>query len=224
MYVPKFNEEKEISVLHGLIKAKPFGAWTAITEGEIEVNHIPFVLKEKRGELGTLVGHVARNNKIWQTVSEKQYSVIIFQGDQAYITPSWYPSKHKDGKAVPTWNYAVVHAYGIPRVFEDPGKLVEHITELTKIHEANQALPWEVTDAPSEYIDRLVKAIVGIEIPIAKIIGKWKLGQNRSDSDKLGVIAGLRSGNDPQAHGLADQLFRQLEFGQNWEKPDLARR
>lgn len=212
MYVPKFNEEKDISVLHRLIKSKPLGAWTAISGGAIEVNHIPFVLKENDGELGTLVGHVARNNRIWQTLSVNQNSVVIFQGDQAYITPSWYPSKHKDGKAVPTWNYAVVHAYGIPRVFENPEELMAHITELTEIHEADQALPWKVSDAPQEYIDKLLAAIVGIEIPIAKIVGKWKLGQNRPDSDKLGIIAGLKSGSDHQSHSLADQLFKQLGF------------
>ena len=206
MYVPKFNDEKDITVLHSLVKSKPLGAWSAIANGEIVVNHIPFVLHENSGEFGTLVGHVARSNGIWQAFSTEVDSVVVFQGDQAYISPSWYPSKHKHGKAVPTWNYIVVHAHGIPRTIEDPQWIRQHVNELTDIHESGQQLPWKVSDAPEDYIDKLIGVIVGIEIPITKLTGKWKLGQNRPTADKMGSIAGLMSGDDPQSHGLANQL------------------
>ena len=211
LYVPKFNEEKDVAILHSLVKSKPLGAWSAIADGEIVINHIPFVLHESRGELGTLVGHVARSNNIWQEFSTDVNSVVVFQGDQAYVTPSWYPSKHKHGKAVPTWNYIVVHAHGIPRIFEDREWILQHINELTDIHESEQSLPWKVSDAPEEYIEKLIGVIVGIEIPIAKLTGKRKLGQNRPEPDKLGTIAGLMSRDDPQSHGLANQLMQHMQ-------------
>lgn len=206
MYIPKFNEESDISVLHSLIETNPLGAWVTISQGEIVVNHIPFVLHNKRGEFGTLVGHVARANPVWQNYSVDVDSVFIFEGDQAYITPSWYPSKHKHGKAVPTWNYAVVHAHGRPKVIEDSEWLAEHVNELTDIYESQQSLPWKVSDAPEEFIEKLLGAIVGIEIPVSRLAGKWKLGQNRPQADKLGTIAGLMSTDNSQAHGLAQLL------------------
>jgi transcriptional regulator len=211
MHVPKYNEETDIPTLHSLIKSKPLGAWTAITDGEIVINHIPFVLNPNRGELGTLVGHVARSNPIWQEYSTDKNSVVLFQGDQAYITPSWYPSKHKHGKAVPTWNYVVVHAHGIPKKTEDPEWLLQHLTELSNLHEAERRFPWKISDAPEEYIEKMIRAIVGIEIPIAKLTGKWKLGQNRPETDKLGIIAGLTSTEEPQALGLADLLNQHMK-------------
>lgn len=211
MYIPKFNEEKDISILHSVVKSKPLGAWAAIVDGEIFVNHIPFVLHESRGELGTLVGHVAKSNTIWQEFATDVNSVVIFQGDQAYITPSWYPSKHKHGKAVPTWNYVVVHAHGIPKKIEDPEWLLQHLNELTNIHESEQKLPWKVSDAPEAFIDKLIGVIVGIEIPIAKLKGKWKLGQNRPEPDRLGTVAGLMSSDDPQSHGLAAELSQHVQ-------------
>lgn len=210
MYIPKFNEEKDLSVLHSLVRSKPLGAWSTVANGEIAVNHIPFVLHENRGELGTLVGHVARANKIFETFSTNSNSVVVFQGEQAYITPSWYPSKHNHGKAVPTWNYAVVHAHGIPNKIEDPAQLLQHLNELTGLHEGQRELPWSVSDAPDDFIEKLVGAIVGIEIPITKLMGKWKLGQNRSAADKLGIIKGLMANDDPESSGLAKRLNQQL--------------
>lgn len=211
MYVPKFNEEKDLSILHSLVKSKPLGAWTTISDGEIAINHIPFVLHENQGELGTLVGHVARSNNIYQTFARDVDSVVVFQGHQAYITPSWYPSKHKHGKAVPTWNYVVVHAHGIPKKNEDPEWLLQHLNELTDIHENEQTQPWKISDAPDEFIEKLAEAIVGIEIPITKLTGKWKLGQNRPEADKLGTIAGLKSRVDSESHGLASLLSQHVQ-------------
>jgi transcriptional regulator len=191
VYVPKANEESDVGALHALMRAHPLGTWVALSEGELIANHIPFLLDATRGEHGTLIGHVARANTIWQTHSRNLPSIITFHGPQTYITPSWYPGKHAHGKEVPTWNYTVVHAYGVPNVIEDRDWLLKHVSQLTDTHEAKQALPWKVSDAPVEYVDRLLNAIVGIEIPITKLIGKWKASQNRSEADRLGVAAGL---------------------------------
>jgi transcriptional regulator len=140
-----------------------------------------------------LCGHVARANPVWQHLGGAVEALVVFQGPESYITPSWYPSKHADGRAVPTWNYAVVHAYGQPRAIEDSAWLLEHVTQLTAIHEAGQALPWQVTDAPQDFTDQMIRRIVGIEITISRLQGKWKVSQNRKSADRLGVAAGLES-------------------------------
>ena len=203
MYVPKHHEESQTAVLHALMKSHPLATWVTQGEGELLVNHIPLLLDTTRGELGTLVGHVARANRVWQSFSTTVNSVLVFQGAETYITPSWYPSKHAHGKAVPTWNYAVVHAHGMPRAIEDPEWLLEHVNQLTDRHEAEQTLPWKVSDAPRDFTDRLLAAIVGIEIPIAKLVGKWKISQNRPEADKLGVVAGLLSRGSTEAQAMA---------------------
>ena len=203
MYVPKHFEETDVSVLQSLIRAHPLGAWVTQGDDELIVNHVPFLMDPTRGALGTLVGHVARANGVWRSFSRTAPSVVVFQGAQAYITPSWYPSKHAHGKAVPTWNYAVVHAHGLPAAVEDKAWLLQHLTQLTDTHEASQALPWKITDAPAEFIDRMLESIVGIEIPIAKLAGKWKVSQNRSDPDKLGVVAGLLAKADEASKDMA---------------------
>ena len=213
MYVPKHHEETDLGVLHALIQSHPLGAWVTQDDGELLVNHIPFLLDAERGEHGTLVGHVARANRVWETRSTTVDSVVIFQGAETYITPSWYPGKHAHGKAVPTWNYAVVHAHGLPRAIEDRDWLRRHITQLTDTHEADQALPWKVSDAPEEFIERLLGAIVGIEIPIAKLVGKWKVSQNRPEPDKLGVVAGLLARDDPQSRQMAAMVGRHVTIG-----------
>jgi transcriptional regulator len=158
MYVPKHHEESDTAVLHALIRAHPLGAWVTQSEDGLLANHIPFLLDATRGGHGTLVGHVARANPAWQSFSTAVESVVIFQGAESYITPSWYPSKHAHGKAVPTWNYAVVHAHGLPRAIEDRAWLLQHVTQLASTHEAGQALPWKVSDAPQDYIESLLLA------------------------------------------------------------------
>ncbi len=203
MYVPKHHEESDISVLHALVKAHPLGTWVTYGDAELIANHIPFLLDATRGKHGTLVGHVARANPVWQSYSTTVNSVVVFQGVEMYISPSWYPSKHSHGKVVPTWNYAVVHAHGLPRLIEDPEWLLAHLNQLTAVHEAEQALPWKVSDAPRDFTDRLLQAIVGIEIPIEKLTGKWKVSQNRPEPDKLGVVAGLLARDDARSSEMA---------------------
>jgi transcriptional regulator len=212
MYVPKHHEETDISVLHSLIRAHALGTWATPGDRELIVNHVPFLIDPSRGEYGTLIGHVARANGVWQSFSKTIQSAVIFQGAESYITPSWYPSKHNHGKAVPTWNYVVVHAHGIPVAIEDKAWLLRHLNELTDVHEANQALPWKVSDAPAEYTERMIERIVGIEIPVARLVGKWKVSQNRPDSDKLGVVAGLLAKQDPQSNEMAVLVDRHVSF------------
>ena len=191
MYIPEHFEERDVTVLHALMNEHPLGAWVVSIDGQLVVNHLPFVLDADRGSFGTLVGHVSRGNPVWRALSAGIESVVIFQGPQAYITPSWYPAKQEHGKVVPTWNYAVVHAHGTSRAVDDTEWLRRHVDRLTRAHEAKRAVPWNVSDAPPAFTDALLKGIVGIEIPISTLEGKWKASQNRALPDRQGVIAGL---------------------------------
>ncbi|HYD59247.1 MAG TPA: FMN-binding negative transcriptional regulator [Noviherbaspirillum sp.] len=208
MYTPRQFEETRIDVLHRLMKAHPLAALVTLGDSGLLVNHVPFLIDDTEGQFGTLKAHIPRANPVWRQLSDSVEAVAIFQGPESYITPSWYPSKHADGKAVPTWNYAVVHAHGHPRVIEDAQWLLNHLTELTDEHEADQALPWRVSDAPRDYTDRLIEALVGIEIPISRIFGKWKVSQNRSRSDRLGVAAGLESRADERSREMAELVMQ----------------
>ncbi|HEY8102596.1 MAG TPA: FMN-binding negative transcriptional regulator [Burkholderiaceae bacterium] len=210
MYQPKAHEETRVEVLHELIKDHSLGCIVTLGKNGLIVNHIPFLIDSDAEGKGTLKGHVARANPLWQDFSDSVESVIIFQGPQAYVSPSWYPTKHQTGKAVPTWNYAVVHVHGFPKVIEDPAWLLSLVTELSNTHEATQKLPWKVSDAPKDFTDRMIEMIVGIEIPISKIEGKWKLSQNRPMGDRLGVAAGLESQQDASARSVASLVMRSL--------------
>ena len=203
MYVPEHFEENRTEVLHGLMRSHPLAALVTLGASELLVSHIPMLFDAGDGPFGTLRGHVARANPLWQQLGREIESVAIFQGPQTYITPSWYPSKHAHGKAVPTWNYAVVHAHGRARAVEDPVWLLSHLSAMTDEQESRQALPWKVSDAPSEYIDRMMQAIVGIELPVTTLRGSWKLSQNRPLADRLGVAAGLQSRDDGQSRSVA---------------------
>jgi transcriptional regulator len=194
MYLPKHFEETDRSVLHGLMRAHPLAAWvTTDGDGAFVANHVPFLVDPDRGENGTLIAHVARANPVWRTTAR---SVIIFQGPHAYVSPSWYPTKQESGKVVPTWNYAVVHAHGTPRAIEDRDWLLRLVSRLTDTHEAGRPARWQVTDAPADYIDQMLRAIVGIEMPIERLEGKWKVSQNRSAADRAGVVKGLEALGD----------------------------
>lgn len=210
MYLPEHFAETDPRVLHALIDAHPLGAWVTLGEGGLLVNHIPFLLDADRGPHGTLVGHVARANPVWRSFSSNVGSVVVFQGAETYVTPSWYPSKRAHGKVVPTWNYAVVHAHGIPRAVDDPAWLLQLVTRLTERHEAGRPLPWKVSDAPADYTARLLESIVGIEIPIARLVGKWKVSQNRPAGDRLGVADGLLERGDAAAAEMAALVTRHL--------------
>lgn len=208
MYSPKQFSETDLTVLHALIAAHPLGAWVTRAADDLNANHIPFMLDSTRGKFGTLVAHVARANDVWTAPCATQESLVIFQGSEAYISPSSYPSKQIDGKVVPTWNYAVVHAYGTPRAINDPHWLLQHLADMTGTHEAGKTLPWKLSDAPSDFIDNLLKAIVGIEIPITRISGKWKVSQNRTLPDQLGVMAALMAAGSERSAEMAALVAR----------------
>lgn len=208
MYIPAHNKEADITVMHALIRARPLGAWVTTGNDGLVANHIPFLIDPARGAFGTLVGHVARANPVWKSPAQ---SLVIFQGPQTYITPAWYPSKQADPKTVPTWNYTAVHAHGTPRAIEDAGWLLNHVTQLVETHEAGQSHPWKVTDAPREYIDAMLRGIVGIEIPIDRIEGKWKVSQNRTAEDKQGVAAGLAAVGEDESIAMSGLVSRYAE-------------
>ncbi len=214
MYIPKHFEETDLGTLQALIASHPLATWVTQGPTELIANHIPFTLDASRGPWGTLVGHVARANPIWKEFSNQANSILAFQGPETYITPSWYPSKKEHGKVVPTWNYAVVHAHGIPQAFEDATSLLRIVNFLTNTHEGqmqarNGKTPWQVSDAPSDYIDSMLNAIVGIEIPIARLEGKWKVGQNRPKTERDGVVAGLTELNTSNAQAMAALVGKQ---------------
>jgi transcriptional regulator len=191
MYLPKHFEETDRSTLHRLIESHPLAALVTLGDGELVVNHIPFMVDAAAGAHGTLRGHVARANPVWRQFSASVPTVAIFQGPESYITPSWYPSKAEHGKVVPTWNYAVVHVHGVPRVIEQAAPLLALVTALTVHHEAKIGSGWQVSDAPPDYIDQMVASIVGVEIPIGRIEGKWKVSQNRAAADRAAVALAL---------------------------------
>jgi transcriptional regulator len=201
MYTPRPNEETRVEVLHALVRAYPLGTWTLFDGEDLLTNHVPFHLDAARGPFGTLVGHVARANPVWRASASAVRCVVVFQGPQAYVTPSWYPSKAEHGRVVPTWNYAVVHARGVPTFIHDHAWLHAHVSGLSDAHEAAEHAPWAVADAPVDYVERQLAAIVGVEIPIEQLLGKWKASQNRPAADRAGVVLGLRRRGD---HASAD--------------------
>ncbi len=191
MYIPKAFEETRIPVLHELIRSQPFSSLITLGGSGLVASHIPLVLEDRPGSLGLLKGHLSRANPQWRDFSPDVPALAIFAGPQHYITPSWYPEKLSSGKVVPTWNYVVVHAYGHLRLIEDTGWLLDHLKTLTGIHESPFAEPWKITDAPADYIQSMSKGIVGIELAIERLEGKWKLSQNRNEADRRGVAEGL---------------------------------
>lgn len=193
MYVRPDHRFTDLDAMMALVDAHALGAWVIQGEDGLVANHVPFLLDRSRGPHGTLVGHVARANPVWRRLAGGAPSIVMFQGAQAYITPGWYPGKAEHGKVVPTWDYAVVHAHGVARAIEDRGWLIDMLERLTDTHEAAQAAPWRVTDAPADFIDKLLGAIVGIEIPIARLEGKLKASQDEEVRDRMGTVRGLRA-------------------------------
>jgi transcriptional regulator len=200
MYLPAHFEERDVSVIHRLIRAHPLGAVVTLTPDGLDANHIPLLVHADPLPFGTLHGHVARGNALWR--QDGTEALVILQGPDAFISPSWYPTKQEHAKVVPTWNYAVVHAHGTLRAVDDPVWLRAHVDELTRTHESSQAVPWHVTDAPADFIDQTIKGIVGIEIQIARLVGKWKVSQNRSQADREGAADALTKQGAARMAGL----------------------
>jgi transcriptional regulator len=203
MYQPPAFREDRPEVLHALMRAHPLGLLVTIAANGLVANAIPFVL-DTTSERGTLKGHLARANPQWRDFDASHEALVIFQGPQRYITPSWYATKRETGKVVPTWNYATVHAYGPLVVRDDRDWLAQQIRELTAMQETPRDAPWAVSDAPADFIASQIKGIVGLEIPISRIEGKWKVSQNRPEADREGVIAGLYGEGGDAAGAMAD--------------------
>jgi len=200
MYLPAHFAESRPEVLATLVRSHPFGLLvTQSGDGGVDANSIPFVLDPgSPGTLGVLRGHVGRANPLWQTARGDVDSLVVFQGPQGYVSPAWYPSKAEHGKVVPTWNYVMVQARGKLRAIDDADWLRGFVTRLTERHEGGRAAPWAVSDAPADYVATMLRAIVGIEITLTSLTGKWKVSQNRPAADRAGVVAGLtREDGDP---------------------------
>jgi transcriptional regulator len=199
MHLSPAFEQKSADLLHDVIRSHPLGTLVTMSEGELDANHLPFVLVSE-GPRGTLRGHVARTNPVWK-MADGTDALIIFRGPDGYISPAWYPSKRETGKVVPTWNYVVVHVRGKVQAREDAHWLRDHLTALVTEHESRREFPWSIADTPTGFVDSMLAAIVGLEIPIRDIVGKWKLSQNRSSADRAGVIEGLER-EQPAASSL----------------------
>jgi transcriptional regulator len=205
MYIPNSFAERDLPTLLAFIEAHSLA--TLVTHSATEglfATHLPLVLDRAAGPQGTLRGHVARANPHARLLTgDPLNALVIFTGPDAYITPEWYKTKQETGRVVPTWNYVAVHAYGVLRLRDDPDLLREHLEALTRQHEANRPRPWNLSDAPADYIAQQMKAIVGVELTIDRLEGKWKMSQNRVDADIDGVIQGLGESHVAQDQAVA---------------------
>jgi transcriptional regulator len=211
MYVPRHFEETRVEVMHDLIRARPLATLVALTGSGLEANHVPLHLSPEPAPFGTLRGHVARANPLWREFRPDTEVLAIFQGPQAYISPAWYPAKAATGRVVPTWNYVAVHACGALRIVDDADWLRVQLEALTAHNEAAFAEPWRVSDAPADYIGKMVAAVVGIEIAVTRLTGKWKTSQNHPPANRAGVVRGLESLGDAASLAMAELVRRKPE-------------
>jgi transcriptional regulator len=209
MYNPTHFREERLSELHGLMLEHPLALLVSHGAEGLVASPVPFLLYPDEGERGTLRAHVARANPHWKALAAATECLVVFQGEQGYVTPSWYATKRTTHKVVPTWNYATVHAWGAPTVHDDPAWLSRQLHDLTTLQEKARPRPWAVGDAPPEFVAMQMRAIVGIEIPVARLEGKWKMSQNRDEADRQGVVDGLRDAADPHRNErVADLVER----------------
>ena len=211
MYQPPAFREDRIEVQHALVRAHPLGLLITAGPAGLHANLFPFLLDGDGTARGTLRLHMARANPQGRELEAVEECLVVFQGPQDYVTPSWYATKRETGKVVPTWNYATVHAWGRPRVMKDDAWLRRQIEDLTASRESRRAEPWAVGDAPEDFVAMQMRAIVGIEIPISRIEGKWKMSQNRPEADRAGVIAGFRESGGEAIAALVEEHDRNLK-------------
>lgn len=190
MYRPAAFRQDDLTALHAQIESTGLALLTSNGPAGLQATHLPLLLEPGEGEFGTLYGHFARANPHWQAL-DGQEALAVFSGPDAYVHPGWYPGKAEHGRVVPTWNYIAVHAWGPVETFDEPARLLELLARLTARHEAGRPKPWSLNDAPTEYIERQLRAIVGFALPIRRLEGQWKLSQNRQDADRAGVREGL---------------------------------
>jgi transcriptional regulator len=196
MYQPSAFREDRLEVQHDLIRTHPLGLLITAGPAGLLANPFPFLLDAEGSDLGTLRLHVARANPQWQELEAVEECLVVFQGPHDYVTPSWYATKRETGKVVPTWNYATVHVWGRPRIMRDDTWLRRQLEDLTLSREGQRTQPWKVDDAPADFVAMQMRAIVGVEIPIRRIEGKWKMSQNRPQADREGVITGFEEAGE----------------------------
>ena len=184
MYIPSHFSIKDREAIHHIIREHPLGMLVHEAPDGLDANHLPFELDPQAGELGVLTAHVARANPVWQQCQGGAQVLVVFRGHEHYISPSWYPSKHETHRQVPTWNYEVVHAHGRLTVMDEERFVRGVVARLTRTHEAGEPKPWKMGDSPKDYIDAMLKAVVGIEVQITRLEGKSKLSQNRDERDR----------------------------------------
>ena len=204
MYQPPSFREDRLEVLHALIRAHPLGLLVTAGRDGLLANPLPFLLDTEAAPSGVLRAHLARANPQGRALAEGGEALVVFQGVDSYVTPGWYASKQETGRVVPTWNYAIVQARGTPVLIEDRDRLRGLVEALTTRHEAERPEPWAVGDAPPEFVAGQLKGIVGVEIPIARIEGKWKVSQNRPPADRAGVAQGLEAAGDARSMAMAE--------------------
>lgn len=206
MYTPSAFKDDELGSLHALIEQTRLAILVTHDEHGLQASHVPLLLRADQGAHGTLYGHLARANPQWRALENGAQALVIFPGADAYVSPAFYPAKAEHGKVVPTWNYVAVHAYGVAQVFNEPQRLLEVVSGLTDKHEGGRTSPWAVADAPADYIDKMLGAIVGFALPIERLEGKRKLSQNRSAADIAGVRDGLAASADAKDQELAQLM------------------
>jgi transcriptional regulator len=210
MYLPAAYREDRRDVQFDLLRAHPLGLLVSAGPGGLMANPVPFTAYPDEGA-GVIRAHVARANPQWQELAAGTECLVVFSGPHAYISPSWYPSKADNHRSVPTWNYATVHVWGKPQLREDAAWLRRQIDDLTQVHEGGRPEPWKVSDAPADFVAAQLKAIVGIEIAIARLEAKWKMSQNRSAADRAGVVAGLQAEGAPAASEVATLVAKPMQ-------------
>jgi transcriptional regulator len=200
MYLPKHFQVDDLQILAKLITEYPLATLVGNLDGHLEVNHLPLILSADGKKLH---GHIARTNPLVKVAEQDMRDVTaVFHGPNAYITPAWYPSKQETGKVVPTWNYAVVHVQGQLSLMSDPSWIRHHVSQMTNIHEPIYQSNWKLDDAPEEYVQMMLKAIIGIEIEVSSLVGKFKLSQNRSPSEYAGVVENLQKSPEEKLQAM----------------------
>jgi transcriptional regulator len=212
MYLPKYHALNDIASMQSHMEQHALGAWVCTADNRLIANHIPFVLDRQHGTHGRLLGHVSRANPVWRALADGAPSVVMFMGPNAYITPAWYPSKHKHGQVVPTWNYVTVHAHGVARAVEEPHWILDMLNRLTDAQESGRGNRWQVSDAPADYVEKKLRAIVGIELPIDHLEGRLKVSQDEELEDRLGTVSGLMQEFNAPAQALAGLVQRELKL------------
>ena len=210
MYIPPAFREDDLPTIQAEMRKIQLATLVTLAPNGLIATHLPLMIDSSAGEYGTLYGHVARGNMQWQESLPEVEALAIFTASDAYVSPNWYPSKRETGKVVPTWIYTAIHAYGKARFIDDAEWLRDVVTRLTDKHEAEFTQPWKVTDAPAAYVDAQLARIVGVELPISRLEGKWKFDQRSSEPDRLGVMAGLEASSTP-GNLEAARVMRRVE-------------